>query len=573
LPYQPGDILLEKYRIEALIGSGSFAEVYLVTHEVLKQPRALKVLRRDAKGIGSTDYGEIQTRFKLEALVGAQLNTPTPNPHLLQIYDFIGTNKINVLEMEYAPGGSLKDRLEDYKKKGQFMPVEEAVQIAIDFSDGLAALHKHNYIHRDLKPSNILFDYEGRAKVADLGLVQTPDDFTKRALLSEASPHPGTPAYKSPEQENTTGILKPPSDVYALGLMLFEMLSGQVYVYLRPGSKPSTTHPETPQWLDELVGRMLSKDPEKRPWDGKEAGDLLRRGQQIGQKQKDAENQTQAEAAEKTRLAIQEIEKQAFTTAQRKAQLDAKEIEHRAQVETQRQQSAEEQKRKQEDQRRLEVQSKAHRAKNWQKWKPWIFRVGVAGLLVFLCVFAFVKLISGERETSPQPTTNQQPTAMNPQVVSTKQYSNVPPMMIDVSKQYFATVKMAKGGEFVIQLYPDKAPITVNSFVFLARQGYFDGVTFHRVLSGFMAQGGDPTGTGGGGPGYEFVNEDSNLTFDKAGVVAMANAGRDTNGSQFFITFASQEQLNGGYTITLRDPEKNPSFSGDAIENITISEK
>jgi cyclophilin family peptidyl-prolyl cis-trans isomerase len=102
-----------------------------------------------------------------------------------------------------------------------------------------------------------------------------------------------------------------------------------------------------------------------------------------------------------------------------------------------------------------------------------------------------------------------------------------------------------------------------------------------------MAQGGDPTGTGGGSPGYEFQNEDSDLTFDKAGVVAMANAGRDTNGSQFFITFGPQEYLNGGYTIfgqviegmdvvtgiRLRDPQQNPTFTGDAIESITIREE
>jgi cyclophilin family peptidyl-prolyl cis-trans isomerase len=171
--------------------------------------------------------------------------------------------------------------------------------------------------------------------------------------------------------------------------------------------------------------------------------------------------------------------------------------------------------------------------------------------------------------------------------VPSLQYDSAPPMSIDVNKQYFATVKMAKGGQFVIQLYPDKAPITVNSFVFLARQGYFDGVTFHRVLEGFMAQGGDPTGTGMGGPGYEFPNEDSDLTFDKPGVVAMANAGRDTNGSQFFITFAPTPQLNGDYTIfgqviegmdvvngiTRRDPDQNPNFAGDAIQSISIEEK
>jgi cyclophilin family peptidyl-prolyl cis-trans isomerase len=167
------------------------------------------------------------------------------------------------------------------------------------------------------------------------------------------------------------------------------------------------------------------------------------------------------------------------------------------------------------------------------------------------------------------------------------QYNAYPEMTIDANKQYFATVTMANGGQFTIQLFPDKAPLTVNSFVFLARQGYFDGTTFHRVLEGFMAQGGDPTGTGMGGPGYQFENEDSDLTFDKAGVVAMANAGRDTNGSQFFITFAPADFLNGGYTIfgqvvegmdvvnsiTRRDPDQNPSFTGDAIQTVEITEQ
>ena len=181
----------------------------------------------------------------------------------------------------------------------------------------------------------------------------------------------------------------------------------------------------------------------------------------------------------------------------------------------------------------------------------------------------------------------QRPPAEEASVVPTvngKQWSSPPPMKLDTTKQYFATVRLAKGGSFTIQLYADKAPITVNSFVFLAREGYFDGVTFHRVLEGFMAQGGDPTGSGMGGPGYEFQNEDSDLTFDKAGVVAMANAGRDTNGSQFFITFVPTPHLNGGYTIfgqvveglevvnaiTRRDPGQRPDFSGDVMENITI---
>lgn len=166
-------------------------------------------------------------------------------------------------------------------------------------------------------------------------------------------------------------------------------------------------------------------------------------------------------------------------------------------------------------------------------------------------------------------------------------YSAAPEMTIDLNVEYYAKFNMEKGGEFTAQLFADKAPITVNSFVFLAREGYFNGVTFHRVLDGFMAQGGDRSGTGGGGPGYQFVNEDSDLTFDKPGVLAMANAGRDTNGSQFFITFEAADFLNGGYTIfgqvvegmevvngiTLRDPNLNPSYGGDVISSVEIIEK
>ena len=201
--------------------------------------------------------------------------------------------------------------------------------------------------------------------------------------------------------------------------------------------------------------------------------------------------------------------------------------------------------------------------------------LGVVVLLVAAGIWFFARKGSTEGACAPFA-----------DIAVASQYSE-PPLNIDVSKQYFATVKMAAGGEFVMQLYPDKAPKTVNSFVFLACKGYFNGVTFHRVLEGFMAQGGDPTGTGGGGPGYQFENEDSDLTFDKPGVVAMANAGRDTNGSQFFITFVPTPQLNGGYTIfgqvtegmdvvngiKRRDPDASPAFQGDAIESITITEE
>jgi cyclophilin family peptidyl-prolyl cis-trans isomerase/protein-disulfide isomerase len=169
-----------------------------------------------------------------------------------------------------------------------------------------------------------------------------------------------------------------------------------------------------------------------------------------------------------------------------------------------------------------------------------------------------------------------------------KQFKTCPPFNIDPTKQYSATIHTEKG-DLLIQLFAERAPLAVNSFVFLARNGWFDGVTFHRVIPGFMAQAGDPSGTGSGGPGYVFNNEIyTDLLFDKPGVVAMANSGPDTNGSQFFITYGPEPKLDGAYTIfgqiikgldvleslTPRDPQQSPNLNpGDKILSVTIEEK
>lgn len=168
-----------------------------------------------------------------------------------------------------------------------------------------------------------------------------------------------------------------------------------------------------------------------------------------------------------------------------------------------------------------------------------------------------------------------------------KQFTECPPFTVDASKNYVATLHTEKG-DIVIQLYADKAPLAVNSFVFLARQGWFNNVSFHRVIPGFVAQSGDPSGTGRGNPGYFFKTELSDLQFDSPGLVAMANAGPDTNGSQFFITFAPAANLNGGYTIfgrvisglnvaeqlTPRNVAENPQAPvGDKIISVEIEEK
>jgi cyclophilin family peptidyl-prolyl cis-trans isomerase len=130
-----------------------------------------------------------------------------------------------------------------------------------------------------------------------------------------------------------------------------------------------------------------------------------------------------------------------------------------------------------------------------------------------------------------------------------KQWSTPPAMQIDPKKQYKAHMETDKG-TMVIELFADKTPLTVNNFVFLSREGYYDGVIFHRVIDNFMAQGGDPTGTGRGGPGYKFGDEfHPSLKHDKQGILSMANAGPGTNGSQFFITHLPTPHLNGRHTV------------------------
>lgn len=177
---------------------------------------------------------------------------------------------------------------------------------------------------------------------------------------------------------------------------------------------------------------------------------------------------------------------------------------------------------------------------------------------VIILVLAALLLVSCGR-TTPMP----------------KTYSAPPPMTIDTSKQYTATIETKKG-DLVLELFASDVPRTVNNFVFLAREGFYDGVTFHRVIADFMAQGGDPTGTGTGGPGYTFADEFSEHTH-VTGALSMANAGPNTNGSQFFITYAPQPHLNGkhsvfGQLIEGMDVLKEIK-QGDVITQITLEEK
>jgi cyclophilin family peptidyl-prolyl cis-trans isomerase len=152
--------------------------------------------------------------------------------------------------------------------------------------------------------------------------------------------------------------------------------------------------------------------------------------------------------------------------------------------------------------------------------------------------------------------------------VERKTYDKPPEMKIDVNKKYTATLDTDKG-KIVVELFPKEAPKTVNSFVFLAREKFYDGVLFHRVIPGFMVQTGDPTGTGRGGPGYQFENEnkDTKRTYEK-GTLGMANAGADTNGSQFFIMDADYALPPAGYTIFGKLKEGQ-----DIVHNIATVER
>ncbi len=156
------------------------------------------------------------------------------------------------------------------------------------------------------------------------------------------------------------------------------------------------------------------------------------------------------------------------------------------------------------------------------------------------------------------------------------QYDRAPAMQIDPDKDYTATIETDKG-PIQIKLYPEHAPKTVNNFVSLARDGFYDGLTFHRVIPNFMVQGGDPDGTGRGGPGYKFEDEvRGNPLKHETGSLSMANAGPNTNGSQFFITHAPQPHLNGRHTVfgKVMDGQDvvDAIGQGDRMTSVTITE-
>ncbi len=157
-----------------------------------------------------------------------------------------------------------------------------------------------------------------------------------------------------------------------------------------------------------------------------------------------------------------------------------------------------------------------------------------------------------------------------------KKYAAAPAMQIDASKKYTATFETSRG-KIVCQLFPKEAPQTVNNFVFLARDKFYDGLKFHRVIADFMIQGGDPEGTGAGGPGYKFGDETRNNPHKhQRGSLSMANAGPNTNGSQFFITHIATDWLDGKHTVfgqvSSGQEVVDATRQGDTLKSVTIEE-
>ena len=176
--------------------------------------------------------------------------------------------------------------------------------------------------------------------------------------------------------------------------------------------------------------------------------------------------------------------------------------------------------------------------------------------------------VQGSTTVAPSGSTG--PTSRTVQLygASVTQYSQAPPMTLDLSSTYAATIR-TNHGPINLNLFASRAPKTVNNFVFLAEEGFYDGIMFHRVINGFMIQGGDPTGTGFAGPGYKFEDEfDPSLLFDSSGILAMANSGPNTNGSQFFITVGRTPNLNGRHTIFGR-----VTSGQDVVEAISLVNK
>ena len=302
-----------KYKILELVGEGSFARVWKAEepgfgHRLV----AIKELKREQ--FSAQELHEFERRFQQEVRVGAALfEANVPSVVRAITLDRLEETGEPLLVMEYMGGGSLTRLIAQHP---QGLPIEQAVQLTMQICDALAGFHALGTgpVNRDVKPSNILLTEAGAARLSDFGLTQLPGESGRSVGAGGA--HPGTPLYMAPEQERGMGVLQPSADIFALGCVLFEMLTGKPYKRHRPGIKTSELRAEVLSWLDEAVARALDEDQWQRWQSANEFKATLKEGLQA---EADARERSRREAVERARQ-----EKLASLYAAAQAALEAK---------------------------------------------------------------------------------------------------------------------------------------------------------------------------------------------------------------------------------------------------------
>ncbi len=259
MPLKPDDTILNgKYRIVRLIAKGGMARVWLA--EELTFGGRLVALKEPRDDLLPDLAQEVRLRYQREVQVCAALEEAGV-PNIVRAITADPYDDTVLLAMQYMPGGDLAALMEEHPDG---LPVERLVSIALDLLAALEGVHAHKMeiVHRDVKPSNVLFDEQGRAHLADFGLAQLAG-MSGRSQLAGGQ-HPGTPMYMAPEQELSPRTLTPAADLYAVGCLLFEMLTGTRYKRVRPGTLPGALRAEVPRGLDGVVAKALAEDPWER---------------------------------------------------------------------------------------------------------------------------------------------------------------------------------------------------------------------------------------------------------------------------------------------------------------------
>ncbi len=272
---EAGTVLFNRFKIESVVGKGGLGAVYQAFDSRLRRYVAIKTIVYGHSTLnqryGSGTFEEYVSRFEREAEVSGYF---TDNSQIITVYDLIQDGDSHYyLILEYLEGGALTELI---KSEGH-LSVRRSCEIALDICGGLADIHNHvtDIVHRDLKPGNILLRGNGRAVVADFGIAQVGHE-SHRTVTSNQR-HPGTPAYMSPEQVSVYHYLTPASDLYSLGLLIYEMLTGRLYAKVRR-LPPSELDKAIPDWLDEIVLKLLQKEPEDRYQQAEEVAEAIQAG-------------------------------------------------------------------------------------------------------------------------------------------------------------------------------------------------------------------------------------------------------------------------------------------------------